>query len=112
MKSYALFFIVLKVILLIQFALIIAQRQTMDSRVYKATELVFKTSLFLFLEYSTFHGNLSRIDFEDRMIISFAGGLLLFDAMYNDLPEFVTALKVHKNIPEDFKFLWIGVASI
>jgi hypothetical protein len=84
----------------------------MDSRVYKATEVIFKTCLFLFLEYSTFHGNLSNLDFEDRMIVSFAGGLLLFDAMYNDLPEFVAALKVHKNIPEDFKFLWIGVASI
>jgi hypothetical protein len=46
------------------------------------------------------------------MIISFAGGLLLFDAMYNDLPDLVDALKEHKNIPEDFRFLWLGAASV
>lgn len=107
MKAYTLFFLGLKIALVIQFMLIIAQRQTKDSRVYKATEIIFKTALFLFLEYSAFNGSLSLVPFEDRMIVSFAGGLLFFDAMYNDLPELVTALKAYKNLP-----LWIGVASI
>jgi len=107
MKAYTLFFLGLKIALVIQFMLIIAHRQTKDSRVYKATEIIFKTALFLFLEYSAFNGSLSLVPFEDRMIVSFAGGLLFFDAMYNDLPELVTALKAYKNLP-----LWVGVASI
>jgi Ca2+/Na+ antiporter len=112
MKSYTVFFIGLKIALVLQFMLIIAHRQTKDSRVYKATEVIFKTALFLFLEYSAFNGSLSIIPFEDRMIVSFAGGLLFFDAMYNDLPELVTALKRYKNIPNNLNYLWVGVASV
>ena len=92
MKSYAVFFFVMKVALVIQFILIIAKRQTRNSIIYIATEIVFKTALFLFIEWFTFHNNFG-INFEDKLIISFGGGLLFYDACFNDVPKLIEQLR-------------------
>lgn len=34
-----------------------------------------------------FHAKIDCIDFEDKIIFSFAGGLLIYDAVVNDLPR-------------------------
>ena len=33
-----------------------------------------------------FHENIPGLIFEDKVIVSFAGGLLMYDAITNDLP--------------------------
>ena len=100
MKPYVIFFLVLKLAILIQFALIIMNKQTTDSRIYILTEIVFKTALFVFMEYFLFHIQIKGLAFEDKLIISFAGGLLFYDAWFNDFPKLLIQLKKHGNIPE------------
>lgn len=106
MKAYVIFFLILKLAILIQFMLIITNKQTTDSRIYIFTEILFKTALFLFIEIFMFHRMIEGLSFEDKFIISFAGGLLLYDAVINDFPKFIEQLKKHGNIPESFHMLW------
>jgi hypothetical protein len=93
MKKYVLFFFVLKFVLIIQFALIIANKQTTDSRVYLITEIAFKTALFVFIEYFLLFKVKGEIEVEDKIIVSFSGGLLLFDAWFNDFPKLVKVIR-------------------
>ena len=83
----------MKAILVTQFVLIILNKQTFDSKTYIITEIVFKTSLAIFLEYISFYNDVKGILLEDRVIIGFAGGLLLFDAWVNDLPVLINIFK-------------------
>ena len=106
MKAYVIFFVMLKLAILIQFVLILTNKQTTDSRVYIFTEILFKTALFLFIEIFLFHRMIEGLSFEDKFIISIAGGLLLYDAWINDVPKFIQQLKKHGNIPESFHLLW------
>ena len=92
MKAYAIFFFTMKVALVLQFILIIAKRQTRNSVIYITTEIVFKTALFLFIEWFTFHNDFG-ITFEDKLIISFGGGLLFYDACFNDVPKLIEQLR-------------------
>jgi hypothetical protein len=98
MKTYAIFFLVMRVALIIQFILIIAKRQTRNSIIYITTEIVFKTALFLFIQWFTFNNDFG-INFEDKLIISFGGGLLFYDACFNDVPKLIEQLrKEHPNL--------------
>jgi hypothetical protein len=92
MKAYAVFFFTMKIALLIQFVLIIFKRQTRNSIVYITTEIIFKTALFLFIEWFTFNNDFG-IQFEDKLIISFGGGLLFYDACFNDVPKLIEQLR-------------------
>jgi uncharacterized protein with PQ loop repeat len=90
MKLYFIFFIILKIAILLQFALVLTNKQTIDSRIYLFTEIIFKTALFLFIEYLMFHKNIA---IEDHFIVSFAGWLLLYDAWVNDMPKLYAKIK-------------------
>ena len=92
MKTYAIFFFAMKVALIIQFILILAKKQTRNSIIYITTEIVFKTALFLFIEWFTFNNNFG-ITYEDKLIISFGGGLLFYDACFNDVPKLIDQLR-------------------
>ena len=92
MKTYAIFFFVMKVALVLQFILIIAKKQTRNSIIYITTEIVFKTALFLFIEWFTFNNDFG-ITFEDKLIISFGGGLLFYDACFNDVPKLIEQMR-------------------
>ena len=87
MKKYHIFFLLIKIALLIQYGLILINKQTMNSRIYLLTGIIFKTALSVFIQIFMLHGASSCLAFEDRIIISFAGGLLLFDAWFNDFPK-------------------------
>ena len=95
MKWYVVFFLILKVAILVQFALILFNKQTTDSRIYILTEIIFKTGLFLFIELLMFHATIRDLAFEDKVIVSFAGGLLLYDAWFNDFPKLLTQIRRH-----------------
>jgi len=97
MKQHHIFFLLLKIIIMIEFVLVIAKQLTFDSRVYLITEIVFKTSLFLFIEILLFHQEIPGLVFEDKVIISFAGGLLFFDAWFNDFPKLLERFRKPKN---------------
>jgi len=93
MKTYAIFFLVMRVALVIQLILIITKKQTRNSVIYITTEIVFKTALFLFIQWFTFNNDFG-INFEDKLIISFGGGLLFYDACFNDVPKLIEQLRM------------------
>ena len=87
MKHYHIFFLILKAIILLQFLLILLNKQTINSKIYIITEILFKISLGLFIEIFLFHNQIEGLLFEDKIIFSFAGGFLVYDAIINNLPE-------------------------
>jgi hypothetical protein len=95
MKKYHILFLVLKVALLIQFMMVFANKLRVDSTVYILTEILFKTSLGIFIEFFMFHTKIEGILFEDKLIISFAGALLLYDAWFNDIPVLLEKYGIH-----------------
>lgn len=70
-----------------QFALVILNRHSVGSKIYILTNIIFKLSLGIFVQIYMFNDAVSGIPIEDKMVISFAGGLLMFDAISNDLPD-------------------------
>jgi hypothetical protein len=94
MKGYFMFFLLLKLFISIQIVLIFLKREQITSVEYLLNEIVFKVTLAIFIEYFCFHKMIDGIEFEDRLIISFSGGLLLFDALVMDLPILLKKLKI------------------
>lgn len=84
----------LKVLMVTQFMLIIGNKQSIDSRIYILTEILFKTSLFIFIQWFIIFNVGKDLEFEDKVIFSFAGGLLLYDAWFNDSRRLLEQLKI------------------
>lgn len=93
LKPYTIFFFILKLAIVVQFVLILTNNESRDSLIYVLTEVIFKTALFIFIEYLLFHRMIEGLSFEDKLIISFAGGLLFYDAWFNDFPKLRTAFQ-------------------
>jgi hypothetical protein len=102
MKPHIVFFFILKLAILIQFALIISNKQTTDSITYITTQVIFKTALFVFIEYIMFQRLITGLEFEDKLIITFAGGLLFYDAWINDFPLLLAQLKQRGFLPKSW----------
>ena len=89
MKRYHVYFILLKILVAIQFILVFLKKQTRDSKIYILTDTIFKISvalyLFLFFTLNTFPG----IEWEDVLIIRFSGMILLYDIDFNGLIKIV-----------------------
>ena len=86
MKIYHLFFLILKFAIVLQFIFILSNKQSIDSKTYLITEIIFKITLSIFIEYFVYTRVIEGLDFEDKLIFSFAGALLSFDALAHDLP--------------------------
>jgi hypothetical protein len=96
MKIQHWFFFVLKLIIIIQYLLIILHKETVDSKVYLVTDITFKISLSLYIEYLLFFGYVQGLDFEDKIIMGFASGLLSFDAIAVSLPKLLKEFHIIK----------------
>jgi hypothetical protein len=77
-----------------QFALVILNKHSVGSKIYILTNIIFKLSLGIFVQIYMFNDAVSGIPIEDKMVISFAGGLLMFDAVSNDVPELLKAYNI------------------
>ena len=97
MFLYEAYFIILKIVIVIQFILIFIQKQSLNSIYYIGSDLVFKISLGLFLFFYFFKTNVTGLRSFDKYIVSFAGSLLIFDAMTHTLPRFLAHFNV--NVP-------------
>jgi hypothetical protein len=89
MKHYQAYFIFLKIIVVIQFVLVLLKKQTRDSKIYILTDTMFKISvalyLFLFFTLNSFPG----LDWQDVLIIRFSAMILLYDIDFNGLIKIV-----------------------
>jgi len=95
MKLYHIYFLILKFAIILQFILIIINKRSIDSKLYILTEIIFKSSLSIFMEFYLFFNILKEIEFEDKIIISFAGGLLFYDAWVNDFPRLLKEYNIN-----------------
>lgn len=93
MKLHHIFFLLLKIVIVVQFILVLMDKQKLNSKSYLITEILFKTSLGIFIEYLMFWHHTKGLEFEDRLILSFAGWLLLADAYLKDLPALIEIFK-------------------
>lgn len=103
MKAYKLWLIFLKVAMLAQFVLISVGVLGDDHISYLITDLVFKTSLGIFLTVYFYLNGSPVIDGLDELFISFGGGLLIFDAWYNTFPKILRLYGYYFN-PYTFYF--------
>jgi len=94
MKAYHVYFLFLKFLLIIQTFLIFFQKANPNQISYIAADILFKTSLGLFLMIYFHFSDLPGMDYYDRLIASFAGVLLAFDAVYISLPMLLVKLGV------------------
>lgn len=94
MKWYRVYFFILKILVTIQFLFLIFKKGASDTRLYLISDIVFKVSVGLFLILYFFVHTLPDLHPFDRLIISFGGSLLVFDALYNDLPALLEKFNV------------------
>ena len=94
MNAFHLILFILKLIFVIQFFLVMANKSWIDNRVYITTEFTFKILLSLYIEYILFVGGACRVSFEDHLILGFGAGLLTYDAIFNDLPDLLEIYNV------------------
>jgi hypothetical protein len=87
MQWYHYVIIILKLVFLIQFGIILYDKRIIDPRVYLITEILFKLTLSLYMQYLIFCIIDKSIKVEDKLFISFGSGLLAYDAMFNDTPD-------------------------
>jgi hypothetical protein len=99
MKFYHYAFLALKLAIMIQFLLVIADKQKIDSREYIITEILFKTGMGVFLQVFVFNSYMKDVSFEDKVVISFAGGILLYDAWVNDFQRLFKAYNMANPFP-------------
>jgi hypothetical protein len=86
MKLYHIIFLILKVAIVVQFTFVLFNKGTLHTKEYLITEIIFKTGLGIFIEYLMVWHPMKCLEFEDRLVLSFAGWLLLADAYLKDLP--------------------------
>ena len=87
MKRVSLFFLLVKSIFIIQFIFIIFGKHSEDSTIYLLTDFVFKMSIGIYIMIFFYLNDITEMYLWDKVVISFAGTLLAYDAFYNVLPK-------------------------
>ena len=97
MKLYQGWLVILKFAMIIQIGLILIGKQKEDDIVYLITDILFKTSLGIFLiAYFYLHGA-PKVGGMDELFIGFAGFLLIFHAWYDIFPEVLEKYGIYFN---------------
>jgi hypothetical protein len=97
MKFHTLYFLILKLSFMIQFILVMAGLESENSIAYVLSDFLFKISIGLFLIVFFFFNNFPELYGYDRLVISFGGTLLVYDAVYHVLPKLFTNFGVNFN---------------
>ena len=70
-------------------ALVVLKKQTTDSKLYIISDTIFKISIALYLFIFFIVNNFPGLDFEDTILLRFAGIILLYDIDYSGLIKIV-----------------------
>jgi len=87
MNAFDVYMIILKLAVSVQFMLILLKKQSITSIEFLISEMVFKISLGIFLIIFFWINKISEIRGSDKVIIGFAGVVLIYDAVYINLPH-------------------------
>ena len=97
MKLYQIWLIVLKLAMGVQVLLILGNKQTEDHVAYLLTDLLFKTSLGIFLILYFYINGAPKINGLDELFIGFGGVLLIFDGWYDVFPKILKKYGIYFN---------------
>lgn len=92
MNALHIYLIFFKLFLFVQFIMIINKKQDEEGILFIMSNVIFKVSIGLFIIFFFLFHEVSEIDKVNKIIIGFAGVILLYDAIYIDLPR---ALKIY-----------------
>jgi hypothetical protein len=95
MQWYHYVLVFLKLVFLIEFFLIIYDRNLVHPKVYITSEILFKLLLSIYIQYIIIFVVYKNISAEDKIFISFGAGLLMYDAVFNDLPKLLDMYGIH-----------------
>lgn len=95
MYWYHYILIFLKVVFLIEFFLVIYDKNLVHPKVYLTSEILFKLLLSLYIQYVVIFVAYNNISTEDKLFISFGSSLLMYDAVFNDLPKLLEMYGVY-----------------
>jgi len=87
MNAFDVYLFFLKIIVSVQFMLILLKKQSITSIEFLISEMVFKISLGIFLIIFFWINKISEIRGSDKVIIGFAGVVLIYDAVHINLPH-------------------------
>ena len=76
----------LKLVFVIEFVLVLWDRDLVSEKLYITSEILFKLFLSIYIQYIMAFVVYKNISPEDKLFISFGAGLLMYDAVLNDLP--------------------------
>jgi len=95
MTIFHIYLIFLKVAFVVQFILIIMKKQDHHGIVFIVSNMVFKISIGLFIMIYFLLHDIKQMDYYDKMIIGFAGTILIYDAFYIDMPKALAIYKIN-----------------
>ena len=108
MKLYQAWLIILRLAMIIQVTLIFARVQPEEHVSYLITDILFKTSLGIFLIIYFYINGTTSFDNWDEVFIGFGGGILIFDAWSIVFPKLLRKYNIYFN---PYTFKWSGDAS-
>jgi hypothetical protein len=108
MYAFDIYMILLKIVVSVQFMLILLKKQSITSIEFLISEMVFKISLGIFLMVFFWLNKISEIRGSDKVIIGFAGVVLIYDAVHINLPHVLEFYGIHFK-PLDFVHKLIGL---
>ena len=91
--AFNIYIIFLKLTLSVQLFLIFIKKHSETSIIFLVSNMLFKISLGIFLMTFFVLNKITEIDNSDKVVIAFAGVILIYDAIFIDLPK---ALKVYE----------------
>jgi hypothetical protein len=95
MTPFHIYLIFLKLAFIVQFVLIITKKQDHHGIVFIISNMVFKISVGLFIMIYFLLHDIKEMYYYDKMIIGFAGTILIYDAFYIDMPKALAIYKIN-----------------
>ena len=97
MLWYHYILIIIKVVFLIEFFLIVYDKHLVHPKIYVTSEILFKLLLSVYIQYVVIFVVNKAISVEDQLFISFGAGLLMYDAVVNDLPRLLDMYGIYNS---------------
>ena len=85
--AFNIYIIFLKLTLSVQLFLIFIKKHSETSIIFIVSNMLFKISLGIFLMSFFVLNKVTEIDNSDKVVIAFAGVILIYDAVFIDLPK-------------------------
>ena len=82
MKAYQIYFIILKLLIIVQIVAIFFKKHTENSDAYILSDTIFKLSAGIYLITFFLIHSFPGLEFEDTLILRFSGVIILFDIDY------------------------------